>query len=241
MRAGVRASKALVFGGTGAVGSAVLKGLAQAGVPTVFTYHRSIEKAEAMAAEYSQRAVPIDLAEATAIRELVDDLDRDQSAPDLFIHCAAQSQYLELDGISDDAWHRVQRVNAHSAFVACQALAPRMAKHGSGHIVLVGAIGRGQSIPLPVHFAASQGALTALTMTLGKELGPRGIRVNMVALGLLDGGLSREIAPKLVLDYKNFSALRRVGTPDEAARAILWLALENTYMNGEVLPVNGGL
>lgn len=241
MRADVRASKALVFGGTGAVGSAVLKGLAQARVPTVFTYHRSIEKAEAMAAEYSQRAVAIDLAEPKAIRSLVEDLERDESVPDLFIHCAAISRNLELDDISDDAWHMVQRVNTHSAFVACQALAPRMAKHRGGHVVLVGAIGRAQSIPLPVHFAASQGALAAMTMTLGKELGPRGIRVNMVALGLLDAGLSREIAPKLVADYKNFSALRRVGTPDEAARAILWLGLENTYMNGEVLPVNGGL
>lgn len=241
MRADVKTSKALVFGGTGVVGSAVLKRLAHAGVPTVFTYHRSIEKAEAMAAEYSQRAVPIDLAEPNAIRGLIEDLERDQSAPDLFIHCAGTSQNLELDGISDDAWHRVHRVNAHSAFVACQALAPCMARHGSGHMVLVGALDRAQSIALPVHFAASQGALAAMTMTLGKELGPRGIRVNMVALGLLDAGLSREIAPKLVLDYKNFSALRRVGTPDEAARAIVWLALENTYMNGEVLPVNGGL
>jgi 3-oxoacyl-[acyl-carrier protein] reductase len=194
-----------------------------------------------MAAEYSQRAVRLDLAEPKAIRNLVEELERDGNAPDLFIHCAAVSKNLELDAIGDDAWDMLLRVNAHSAFVACQALAPRMGKHGGGHMVLVGAVGPAQSIPLPVHFAASQGALAAMTMTLGKELGSRGIRVNMVALGLLDEGLSREIAPKLVLDYKNFSALRRVGTPAEAARAILWLALENTYMNGEVLPVNGGL
>jgi 3-oxoacyl-[acyl-carrier protein] reductase len=124
--------------------------------------------------------------------------------------------------------------------VACQELAPSMAPRG-GHVVLVGAIDRAQSIPAPVHFAASQGALAAMVMALGKELGPRGIRVNMVALGLLEGGLSREISPALVADYKAFSALRRLGTADEAARAILWLALENTYMSGEVVPVNGGI
>ncbi|HEU5072575.1 MAG TPA: SDR family oxidoreductase [Polyangiaceae bacterium] len=234
-------SRALVFGGTGVVGSAVLQGLARARVPTVFTYHESSVKAEAMAAEYSQRAVRVDLAEPQAIRSLIEELDREETGPDLFIHCAARSQNLPLDAISDDAWYAVQRVNVQAAFVACQALAPRMASRQSGHVVLVGAIGRAQSIPLPVHFAASQGALAAMTMALGKELGPRGIRVNMVALGLLEGGLSREISPKLVADYKNFSALRRAGTPEEAARAILWLALENTYMNGEVLPVNGGL
>jgi 3-oxoacyl-[acyl-carrier protein] reductase len=108
-------------------------------------------------------------------------------------------------------------------------------------MVLVGAMGRAQSITLPVHFAASQGMLSAMTMTLAKELGPRGIRVNMVALGLLESGLSRGISPELEADFKNCSALRRLGTPEEAARAILWLALENTYMNGEVVPVNGGL
>lgn len=234
-------SKALVFGGTGAVGSAVLQGLARARVPTVFTYHRSVEKAEALATEYSQRAIGIDLGEPTRIRDLIEDLAQNDGAPDLFIHCAAQSRNLELDGITDDAWHAVQRVNVQAAFVACQALAPHMARQARGHVVLVGAVDRSQSIPLPVHFAASQGALAAMTMALGKELGPRGIRVNLVALGLLNGGLSREISAKLAADYQNFSALRRIGTPEEAARAILWLALENTYMNGEVLPVNGGL
>lgn len=230
-----------MFGGTGAVGSAVLKGLARARVPTAFTYHRSVEKAETLAADYSQRAIAVDLREPEAIRKLIGDLDRDGGVPDLFIHCAAQSRNLELDAISDDTWGAVHSVNVQAAFVACQALAPRMAQRGRGHVVLVGAVDRAQSIPLPVHFAASQGALVAMTMALGKELGPRGIRVNLVALGLLSSGLSREVSPELVADYQSFSALRRIGTPEEAARAILWLALENTYMNGEVLPVNGGL
>lgn len=234
-------SKALVFGGTGAVGSAVLQGLARAGIPTVFTYHHSRDKAEALAAAYAQRAVGVDLGEPTAVRALVEELDRNEGGVDLFIHCAARSKNLELGDVTDDAWQAVQRVNVQSAFVACQALAPRMAQKKRGHVVLVGAIDRAQSIPLPVHFAASQGALAAMTMALGKELAPHGVRVNMVALGLLNAGLSREISPKLVADYETFSALRRIGTPDEAARAILWLALENTYMNGEVLPVNGGI
>jgi 3-oxoacyl-[acyl-carrier protein] reductase len=240
VRAGLRPAQALVFGGTGAVGSAVLRGLAQAGIPTVFTYHRSEEKAQALAAGHSQRAIRIDLADADAIRSLVRDLERDGAVPEVFIHCAAVSRYLPLEEISEGDWREAHLVNGYSAFVACQELAPRMAGKDA-HIVLVGAIDRVQSISLPVHFAASQGMLPAMTMTLAKELGPRGIRVNMVALGLLDDGLSRGISPKLVADFKAFSALRRLGKPEEAARAILWLALENTYMNGEVLPVNGGL
>src|SRR5437764_218394 len=76
---------------------------------------------------------------------------------------------------------------------------------------------------------------------LAKELGSRGVRINVVTLGLLEGGLAREVDPKMQADFKNFSALRRLGKPDEAAKAILWLALENTYINGRALPVNGGI
>jgi len=232
---------ALVFGGTGAVGAEVLRGLARAGVPTVFTYNRSKEKGEALASELSQRAFHCDIAQPNAIRALLHGLEHEGIAPTVFIHCAAVSQFLSIDKISDDDWHAAHAVNCQSAFVACQQLAPKMASNKDGHVVLVGALDRSQSIPAPVHFAATQGMLSAMTMALAKELGPRGIRVNMVALGILDSGLSRELNPQLVADYKAFSAMRRLGTPAEAAKAILWLALENTYMNGKVLSVNGGI
>ncbi len=232
--------KALVFGGSGAVGAEVVRGLAAAGIPVVFTYLSRKDRAEALAREVSQRAVTLDLERAEAIRALLRDLERD-GAPNVFIHCAAVSRAVPLAEIADDEWSRTLAVNAGSAFVAAQGLAPAMARDGFGRIVLVGALDRTQSIAAPVHFAASQGMLSAMTMALAKELGPRGVLVNMVALGLLDSGLSRDADPKLVSDYRTFSALRRTGTPAEAARAILWLALENAYMNGKVVPVNGGL
>lgn len=241
MQARVTPGRALVFGGTGAVGSEVLRGLARAGIPTVFTYNQSKDKAEALARECSQRAFQCDLAQPSAIRTLLQNLEHEDVSPTIFIHCAAISRFLPIDKINEDDWMTTHAVNCHSAFVACQELAPHMASKKEGHIVLVGALDRSQSIPLPIHFAASQGMLSAMTMALAKELGSSGVRVNMVALGILDSGLSRELNPKLVNDYKTFSAMRRTGTPAEAAKAILWLALENTYMNGKVLSVNGGI
>ena len=90
-------------------------------------------------------------------------------------------------------------------------------------------------------YAASQGTLAAMTMALAKELGPHGVHINMLALGLLDAGLSLGLTPKLREDFLAFSALRRFGTPDEVARAIVWLACHNRYLNGKVIPINGGL
>jgi 3-oxoacyl-[acyl-carrier protein] reductase len=219
----------------------VLRGLARANVPTAFTWHQSRDRAQALASELSMRSVQVDLSDAAETRAALRGLREEGFAPNLFIHCAGVNQGASLADITDERWSRTMAVNCQSAFIACQELGPAMAQAGEGHIVLVGALDRTQSAPSPVHFAASQGALSALAMAVAKELGPKGVRVNLVVLGLLETGLSREVGQKLVADYKGFSALRRLGRPDEAAKAIMWLALENTYMNGKVLPVNGGI
>lgn len=238
--------RALVFGGSGEVGSHVVRRLAAAGVQTVFTYHRAKDRAEALALELGQKAAAIDLREREAVRALVRQFDqegqdgRDGQGSTIFVHCAGVLKDLPLAEITDTSWRDAVLVNAEAAFLAVQELAPVMARQRTGQVVFVGALDRSQSVPMPVHVAASQGMLSAMTMALAKELGPSGICVNMVALGLLAHGAQR-LSPKLVSDYQRFSALRRVGTAEEAARAIAWLALENSYMSGKVLAVNGGV
>ena len=234
--------KALVFGGTGTVGSEVVRAFAAADVQTLFTFHRSKEKAEALAKETKQEARAIDLREPAAIRALVESLETAGQGPEVFVHCAAVTRPALFGGVSDADWDEVTAVNARSAFVAVQALSAGMSQRKRGDIVLLGALDRAQSIPVPVHFAATQGMISAMTMALAKELGPSGIRVNQIALGVLaEGGVSRDLNAKLVADYRNFSALQRTGTAREVAGVIAWLALENTYMSGKVLPVNGGI
>lgn len=240
-RTGQRVRQALVFGGTGAVGREVLRGLGRSGVPTVFTYHRNAALAAQLSSELGHRAEPLDLRDAPAVRRLIDALAQQDELPDVLIHCAAVNPGGPLSELSDEQWDLAMAVNGRSAFAACQQLARRLPEGRGADVVLVGALDRTQSLPLPVAFAASQGLLGALAMSLAKELGPRGIRVNMVALGILGEGLSSGLEPRLRTDFESFSALRRVGSTAEAARAILWLALENTYMLGKVVPVNGGI
>jgi len=234
-------ARALVLGGTGAVGAAVVRGLRAAGVATVFSWHRSREKAAAMAAELDARPLQVDLADAAATRAAMRGLLDDGFRPGVLIHCAGVNRAAALGTTTDEDWRVALQVNCHAAMIAIQELAPAMASDKEGHVVLVGALDRAQSLPMPIAFAASQGALSALAMAAAKELGRDGVRVNLVALGLLDGGLSAKMDPALVKDYTTFSALRRRGQPAEAARVILWLALDNTYVSGEVLPVNGGI
>ena len=226
--------RALVLGGTGAVGSAVLKELARRGVAASFSFHTAADKARMLALEYGHDAFAVDLADPIATRRALDALP----PTDVAIHCAAMTAALAVDEVTPEIWQRTMAVNVHSAHVVAQWLA---ACGSPAELVLVGGLDRAQSLPLPVHFAATQGALSALVMALGHELGPRQLRVNLVALGVLAAGLSKGLATRRRKDYETFSALRRQGTPDEAAKTIAWLALENSFIQGKVISVNGGI
>jgi NAD(P)-dependent dehydrogenase (short-subunit alcohol dehydrogenase family) len=231
---------ALVLGGSGAVGAEVVRGLRAAGMATVFTYLRSAERALALGAETGARPEAVDLRSPEAIRDLVRSLEA-EGAPTVLVHCAAQSRAAALAEIALDDWDSAVAVNCRAPFLACQALAPAFAAAGEAHVVLVGALDRTQSLPLPVHFAGTQGMLPPLAMALARELGPSGVRVNAVALGVLDAGVSRDLPEEVRADYLSLSAFRRIGTVREAAKAIVWLALHNRYMSGKVLAVNGGI
>ncbi|MDB4964255.1 MAG: hypothetical protein JWP01_4254 [Myxococcales bacterium] len=226
--------RAFVFGGTGTVGGAVLQELARRGVPAVFTFHRSEDRARMLALELGHTAVQVDLADPVATTAMLDA----QEPADVVIHCAGVSAGLVLPEIEVAAFQQTMAVNVQSAFLACQWVARRARRCD---VVLVGGLDRTQSLPLPAHFAASQGALSALVMAVAHELGRHDIRINLVALGPLDGGLSAGLAARRRKDFETFSALRRVGKPDEAAKVIAWLALENTYIQGKVISANGGI
>lgn len=240
---------ALVLGGTGTVGAAVLQELARREVTAHFSYCRAEAKAQALAAEYGHTTFALDLEDAAGTKAALAAVP----TPDVVIHAASVGagtrSFVEVEVA---AWQRAVDVNVRSALLVTQWLATRHGDGGTGsnagrshadarHVVLVGGLDRTQSLPVPPHFAATQGALNALAMALGHELGPKGIYVNLVALGVLEGGVSRELVSQRIKEYETFSALRRRGTAAEAAKLIVWLALENTYIQGKVLSVNGGI
>jgi 3-oxoacyl-[acyl-carrier protein] reductase len=234
----VSSKRALVLGGSGAVGQAVVRALVAADVPTTFTYFQGGDRAQALTAETGAEAAQVDLTDAAALEGFLAGLD---ATPNVLVHCAATAAVAPLAEISASSWDQAHALNCRSALLACQRLAPGMREAGGGEIVLLGGMDRTQSLPIPVTYAATQGALSALTMALAKELGPLGVRINMLAVGLLEGGLSDQLRPELVRDYEAFSALQRRGSAEEITPAVLWLALRNTYLSGRVVQVNGGL
>jgi len=233
--------RALVLGGSGAVGGAIVETLAGRGVDVAFTFNSGRERALALSRAHAARAIAVDLTRPDAVRGLIGGLESEGQAPDILVHAAAITRARKLADLTDADWAAMLAVNVTSAVVAAQALAPGLAARGGGDLVFLGGLDRAQSVTAPVGYAATQGALAAMTMALAKELGAAGVRANMLALGILDAGLSGGMEDALLADYRRFSALRRTGTAAEVARAVAWLALDNRYMTGRVIPVNGGL
>jgi NAD(P)-dependent dehydrogenase (short-subunit alcohol dehydrogenase family) len=207
-------------------------------VAVTFVYLASEDVAGELADETGAKAVQLDLADADAVESLVEGELVD--GVDVFVNCAAAAFDKTYSELGIDELDEMWAVNVRAPMVAMRLLGPHMMEQGAGDVVLLGALDRQQSLPIPSGFATTQGALGAYAMSVAKECEGK-VRVNLVAVGLLERGLSEKLDAALIEDYKNFSALRRLGTPDEVARTAVWLALNNTYLNGEVVSVNGGI
>ena len=110
-----------------------------------------------------------------------------------------------------------------------------------GNVVLLGSIDGVKPAPAPVHYAASKAALAGMIRAMAKELGPRGIRINSVAPGVLEDGLSRTLPEQLRREYLKHCGMKRFGRIDEVASLVTWLAVENTLVTGQTLVLDGAL
>ncbi len=244
------ARRCLVFGGSGALGSAVCAALGADGARIAFTYHED-ESAARVVAEGLTDAVGLrlDVTSIEAVESAVDTAAEALGGIDAFVQCAGVGvtttltdarTHAEMEAVDETAWDRMMAGNAKSTFFAVRRLARVMAG-GGGNVVLVGSVDGVKPVPSPVHYAASKGALAGMTAAMAKELGKSGIRVNMVAPGIMDGGMSRDIPANLLQQYVKHCGLRRVGRTGEIARVVGWLALHNTYATGQVVLVDGAL
>ena len=233
--------KCVVFGGSGAVGNKVCRALLARGAQVGFTYHTNAISIDGAIAR------PLDVRDTNAITATLDAFADDLGGIDGFVNCAAVGVAKKTSGpvhevmndVDEQGWDEMLAVNARASFFAVRHLAQRM--RGNGNIVLMGSIDGVKPAPSPVHYAASKGAIAAMVMAMAKELGPQNIRVNSVAPGVLDGGLSRVLPDDLRNEYLKHCGLKRFGRVEEVASLVAWLATENTFVSGRSIVVDGAL
>lgn len=237
--------RVIVTGGSGALGRVVAASLARAGARVGITFHTGETAANALCAEHpSISARRLDLTVTADIPRVLDAFVTEMESADAFVHCAGllsttgSATYDRLAEVREDGFDRLMAVNVKSAFFAVQHLSSIIK---NGNVVLVGSIDGVKAVPSPIPYAIAGGALVSMARALAKDLGRSGIRVNVLAPGVLDGGLSSALPTELRAQYLKHAGLRRVGTREEIANLVTWLALENTYMTGQVIAADGGL
>jgi NAD(P)-dependent dehydrogenase (short-subunit alcohol dehydrogenase family) len=244
-------SRIVVVGGTGYLGAAVCRHLRQAGHSVAFTYHRKEGVATALSAELNAPCCALDLTDHSAIGGRLQALAGELGGIDALVVAAGLATAHEKDGvpvvpvwdaIEPAAFARMLAVNVMGAFFACQWAGSAMRVSKAGRIVLVGSIDGVKSVPSPVDYACCKAALVGMVQSLSKDLGPHGVVVNLVAPGILDGGIAGLLSRDLHDEYVKHCTLKRVGRPDEIAKWVAFLAgAKNTYLTGQTVILDGGL
>jgi 3-oxoacyl-[acyl-carrier protein] reductase len=148
-----------------------------------------------------------------------------------------------LTEIGPDEWDRIQSVNLRGTFLVCRAALETMSKRRSGAIVTVASLaGQVGGLQAGAGYAASKAGVAALTKSLARWAGPQGIRVNCVNPGFIDTPMTESWPEDARQDVVARTPLGRIGTPEEVAAAVVWLASEQaSFVHGSHLDVNGGL
>jgi 3-oxoacyl-[acyl-carrier protein] reductase len=190
-------------------------------------------------------AAPADVADHAAIRSMVGAAVERHGEIEVLVNNAGinvVSPFVELD---DETWEQTQRIHHWGFFYCAQEVAVRMAARMSGSIVVISSPAAVETYEGQTHYAAAKAGLQMLAFGLAWELGRSGVRTNVVSPGWIETELNREYLwsePDLRERVVGQIPLGRTGTPDDVARAVVWLCTdEAAYVNGAVLRVDGGL
>ncbi len=236
---------ALVTGGSRGVGRGIVLALAQAGANVLTCYRRDAEAAQSLARELKEtpgqhHVVQADVTRPDEVTELAGEC-RDRLGGLHVVVCNAGAiSHVPFAELTLAEWHRVIDTNLTAAAQVIQQALPLLTDGGS--VIGIGSRVATVGIPLRAHYTAAKAGLVGLSRSLARELGPRGIRVNVIAPGVIDTEEARQLPAERREHYTRLAALGRLGRPEEIGAAVVFLASdESSYITGETLHVDGGI
>ncbi len=234
---------ALVTGASGGIGADIARVLHAAGATVGLSGTRT-EPLEALAAELGSRAhvLPCNLSVAEEVEGLVKRAAEAMGAVDILVNNAGITRDGLAMRMSDDDWQSVIDVNLTAAFRLCRAAIRGMMKARWGRIVNISSVVGRAGNAGQANYAASKGGLVALSKSLAEEVASRGITVNCVSPGFIETAMTEKLTDPQRDTILASVPAGRMGTPQEIAAAVLYLASqEAAYVTGATLHVNGGM
>ena len=235
----------VVTGASKGIGRAVAKEFANNGYNVVICYNKSVSDAQQLLNEVSQTtraiAVKVDVANEDDVKNMVEITKKTFGNIDVLVNCAGVSDTRLLIDSTKDDYDFVFDTNMRGTYNTCKLVGREMLSNQSGKIINISSIwgvlgGSCESV-----YSASKGAIIAFTKALAKELGPNGINVNVVAPGFIQTDMTKNVTEEIKQEIMESSALGRLGTPEDVAGVVSFLASEKSeFITGQVISVDGG-
>lgn len=240
-------ARVVVTGASRGLGRSIAQAFAAEGARLWLGYrNREAEAAEATAAIQAAggiaRAIAFDVRDETAVEAAFDRILAEAEHIDVLVNCAGINRDGWFPLLDREAWDEVMKTNLDGTVHCARAAVRAMWRRRQGAIVNVASVGGLRASPGQANYASSKGAVLALTRTLGAELAPKGIRVNAVVPGLIAAGMVARLDPRIVAEKTKFIPAGRLGTPEDVAGVVTFLASDDArYVIGQALAVDGGL
>ena len=243
----LKGKTAIITGASRGIGKGIAKQFALNGANVAFTFSKSIELAKEIEKDLKDLGVKAigyqsDAANYEDSLNLVEKISNDFDSIDILVNNAGITRDNLLMRMQEDDFNQVIKVNLNSVFNMTKAVQKTMLKQRSGSIInmssVVGIKGNaGQS-----NYSASKAGIIGFSKSIALELGSRNIRCNVIAPGFIETEMTEKLDEKIIENWRNSIPLKRGGTPEDVAKACVWLGSDmSTYVTGQVLNIDGGL
>jgi 3-oxoacyl-[acyl-carrier protein] reductase len=238
--------RAFVTGGTRGIGAAICEVFAREGANVAFNYGTRDD----LAADIRQRVAAhdrqslsfkISVVDRVGMKRVTRDIVEKWGGIDILVNNAAINRGDNFATTTDRAWDEVIHTNVDSLFAVTKPIYKQMIRQRKGSILNITSIGALRALPTSVHYATSKAAMIGFTKCLSREAGTFGVQVNAIAAGIFDTDLAQALPERLLQMHDFWASAGRLGRPEELAEYAAFMVSErNSFMNGEVVIVDGG-
>ena len=238
---------AVVTGATRGIGKAIAKALLEEGATVLGIYGGNTRTAEAFGDECRHfgdklRLYKCDVSDPEQVAAFYRDVEENCSSLEILVNNAGIRRDAMVAMMQAEDWQQVLDINLGGTFLMCKPAIPLMMKNKFGRIINITSPVAHLGFPGQANYAASKAGQIGLTRSLSKEVAKKKITVNCVSPGFIDTDFINDLPPEQLAGYKKLVPMRRFGTAQEVADAVLFLASKKAaYITGAVLEINGGL